>query len=157
MLACISCTQTFSDLATTRIDYKGNQMAINGYYYSFSKTKVGKPFGDIILFYTNGIFLYLGSPEVNTIEELDKYILWSNSVGAPNYRQGWGVFQIEASQIKIERWLENSNGKIPVMTFNGQILNDTTFRMGLFKEVQDWKFRSFSPKPDSSNAKIFIK
>ena len=150
-----SCTEKFSELVLSRKNYTGNQLAINGYFYSFSQTSTGKTYGTIIVLYENGTFLYVGSPDATTVDELNKEVVRVNGFGPRQFRQGLGVFQIENSQIKIERWLENSNGPIPRMIFNGQILNDTTFRMALFKDVKDWKFCPFSPKPDSTNQ--FIK
>lgn len=145
--------EKFDMLTLERKNFNGNEIKTDGYYYAFSRTPIGDTLGTMFFLYRNGVFFYLGSPKVSTVADLEAYTrpYITNPSGG---RRDWGVFQVEGSQISIERWLYNSGGKIPAQVFQGQILNDTTFSMKLFSTVETWKFRAFTPKPDSTNAYV---
>ena len=154
LLGSLGCLKERFDMLTLeRKNFNGNEIRTDGYYYAFSKTSTGESLGTIFFLYKNGVFFYLGSPKVSTVADLEAYT--RPYIANPNGgRRNWGVFQVEGSQISIERWLYNSGGKIPAQVFQGQILNDTTFRMELFSTIETWKFRPFAPKPDSTNAYV---
>ncbi len=78
------------------------------------------------------------------------------------YKYDWGVFQIDGTQIKYEKWVA-SEGPFSAFTYEGVILNDTTFVINKGYRMMDidkkaptevnWEyhFKEFSPKPDSTN------
>jgi hypothetical protein len=146
------CQRTIDMQTLERKNYSGSELKIDGYYYSFSKTTTGESLGTIFFLYKNGVFLYLGTPKASTILELDQKVLEYKP--ATNIREYWGVFQVNGNQISIERWLLSSGRNIPAKVFKGEILNDTTMSMELFANVETWKFRAFTPKPDSTNAYV---
>ena len=156
LLGSLGCLKERFDMLTLeRKNFNGNEIRTDGYYYAFSKTSTGESLGTIFFLYKNGVFLYLGSPKAAVISDLEQYIRQHNTTtGIPTDRESWGVFQIEGNQMSIERWLITSGGKIPAKVFQGQILNDTTFKMELFSTIETWKFRPFAPKPDSTNAYV---
>jgi len=151
-------------LTLTMQDYTGNQLRIDGYYY---QEKNGK-FYTMYCFFRNGIVLYLGggfSP--SQITEMEGRIQdgrFYNDV--KNLKDYWGVFLIENSNIKFEKWYPSSGGGLPTYIREGNILNDTTFvitevyRMKNGKKIEaephneTYYFKAFSPKPDSTQTFI---
>ena len=116
-----------------------------------------------IFFYKNGIVLYGGGEiqsEFSSLEERYRNGEFYESI--KDSKIWWGVYQIEGNEIRFERWYP---GHRPYNTFlnTGEILNDTTFRItnssnsdGSDSQARDelYKFKAFSPKPDSTN--VFI-
>jgi len=138
-----------------RVNYFGNQLRIEGYYYSKN---------DGYFFYRNGVFFdpgggygYIGKErwEAKSIDK--KYLssliseLW------------WGQFVVNDSIIKFEKYYP---GDGPLWSYikEGVIINDTTFHITksyrsngseLKERDEMYHFRKFSPKPDSTN--VFVK
>jgi hypothetical protein len=131
-------------------------LKIDGIYYKESENFEGLYFQRYAL-YRNGIIRDLGA---------------SSSIDDPSFLSGkskinWGIFQVEGSIIKFERWYPSSGGGLPAYVRAGEILNDTTFvitesyrmQKGKKTEIRErneiYHFHKFSPKPDSTNT--FIK
>lgn len=79
-------------------------------------------------------------------------------------KSSWGIYMIDENRIEFEKWEPSSGGPMKTVIRRGHILNDTTFVIterfnhydGKTYHVQDtFRFREFSPKPDSTNR--FIK
>lgn len=152
------------ELTITRHDYNTSQLKIDGYYY---QEKDGE-FYSLYCFYRNGIIQYLGGgytiAELKELEERIKSGIFDNYEKTKGY---WGVFHIDQNQIQFERWYPSSPGKWTAFIREGKILNDTTFmitvsyRMRKNKRTEEsvksetYRFKKFSPKPDSTNS--FIK
>lgn len=75
----------------------------------------------------------------------------------------WGLFNINTTIIRIEKWYPSSGSGMPVYLHEGEIINDTTFRItrsvrqktGEEKELNEiYHFKEFFPKPDSTNSFI---
>ena len=146
-------------LSLKRIPYYGNDLKIDGYYYS----KVGNEIFDTYFFYRNGVILSGGGNAPNTspfnyVEKSFISISWQNSIKGDKI--AWGIFQINGNQIQFERWYPSS-GLLPSYIRSGIILNDTTFLInkvirsnGKEEEAinETYNFRKFSPKPDSTNS-----
>jgi hypothetical protein len=149
------------ELSLKRTDYEGNQLRIDGYYYLLIDTVVGTT----MFFYENGVLKETGGIEsINKKKQFELLLLdvsFNNKVN--NMKDSWGVFSIDAKDIKFERWYPGQGAKKAYVR-EGTILNDTTFRIiksyrSDGSEVSDkdelYHFRQFSPKPDSTN--VFIK
>ncbi|MDR2914049.1 MAG: hypothetical protein LBV74_04340 [Tannerella sp.] len=150
-------------LSLAKIAYNGNELRIDGYYCNYYYVD-GKsdPRGITPFFlYKNGvIFGYVGS-RVDRIDELEESFRNGEYVKTAEKYQ-WGVFQIEGSKIKYEKWA-TSEGPYRAFTYEGTILNDTTFVINKSYRAKDagkkdpsehhWEFhfKQFSPKPDSTN------
>jgi len=157
------CTSGDDDLLSlTLTPYNGNQLRIDGYYYQIGYD--GKTIFSPYFFYKNGILI---SPEGmgNSLEEMDSYIK-KYYLDCQSYKKDkldWGVFIVEGNIIKFGRWYPSER---PLKAFirEGVILNDTTFQItksyrsdSTEQRGKDemYYFRSFSPKPDSTN--VYIK
>ena len=155
------CGELFPDeqLTMQRKDYDGNELRIDGYYYSyFEKTGVTV----IYFLFRNGLIRHAGGYsryiEDNREQEMVSYYGKSS-------KTDWGVFVINENKIQFERWLEAPSGVRAVINRrSGYIENDTTFRItesynsgtGETTQINEvWHFKQFSPKPDSTN--VFIK
>ena len=144
----------YDELRLKRKDYLGNNLKTAGYYYGFSNSPPST--AAIIFLFNNGIFLYHSSIDANTVEDLDNYFKTRYRPTSPDFREAWGVFQVENDQIKIERWLDGP-GKLPTGLSQGKILNDSTLYLINILDSHTWRFRNLNPKPDSTNANKFIK
>lgn len=147
-------------LTLEKIENNSNRLNLKGYYcYEYIENNF-----DIYFLYENGIILYGYSPSE---DELHKYGIKYKSgefyKEVQNIKFHWGVYQIDGNSIKFERWYPSEK---PYRTTirEGEILNDSTFIItktykANSNEVRErnetYKFKKFSPKPDSTN--IFIK
>lgn len=147
------------NLTLEKISYTCNHLKINGYYYS--------QFGEIYriyFFYTNGIILSGGDVYKTNLYEYEQNYkdgsFWASNKDNKLY---WGLYNVDSSQIMIEKWYPSSGGGMPVYLHTGEIQNDTTFiitksvrsKTGEEKELNEiYHFKELSPKPDSTN--IFI-
>ena len=139
------------ELSLSRVPYTGNELRIDGYYYN----NIGSL--NVHFFYRNGIVRY-GGGGYKDFEEFEKCVRNSNIPG--NSITDWGVFLINSSDIKFERWYSSSGGGAPAYIREGKILNDTSFHITVSyrsngserREIDElYHFREFSPKPDSTN------
>ena len=155
------CTVFDNQLSLPLMPYNGEQLRMDGYYYQvgYDENTVFSP----CFFYKNGILISLGGIE-NSLEELDE-ALKTSYYNTHSYKKdvlAWGIFFIEDSVIKFERW--GSTVLQSPLIREGVILNDTTFHITNIynndgseqrKVNEIYHFREFSPKPDSTN--VFIK
>ena len=159
LFSCASCEKELHKLSMTKTPYAGNELRIDGYYYS---NQVFTDYNGIAVFYRNGVCMNVFSriESQDTLSFIENEILLnealrSNFRNTPNHI---GVFQINAKSIEFETWEAGRD----IITFSnyGEILNDTTFL--ITKQVNNdsgkseslnlkYRFRQFSPKPDSTN------
>jgi len=145
-------------LSLKKVPYKGNEIKINGYYYV--KTYIGtekKLYANVFFLYSNGVIINTGGYRINEDEEkFRKNIINGYNISVTKkYQYNYGLFQINDSIIKVEKWV-TGNGGIPKSIFKqGKIINDTTFYLMYKKKKEIYHFKQFSPKPDSTNR--FIK
>jgi len=159
LFSCASCEKELHKLSMTKTPYAGNELRIDGYYYS---NQVFTDYNGIAVFYRNGVCMNVFSriESQDTLSFIENEILlnealMSNFRNTPNHI---GVFQINAKSIEFETWEAGRD----IITFSnyGEILNDTTFL--ITKQVNNdsgkseslnlkYRFRQFSPKPDSTN------
>jgi hypothetical protein len=165
ILLLASCKVAFNDLTMVRIPYDGNELRIDGYYYSNpdSEKRVG-----IAVFYRNGVCMYIPPMTLksqNTFDSIENDILLNNAFISrlQSLPDCIGVFHINSESINLETW-EAYGKNIITLSHFCKILNDTTFL--LTKRVNNdtnksyslnetYRFKPFSQKPDSTNT--FIK
>ncbi len=178
----LSMCKSSENLILPKESFIGANLKTDGYFYFFSNKNAGygydgKIFNSFIL-YRNGIFYNVGSGHYddNLSIEANLKLLDSNVIRRTedekeyiNTHIGWGVFKVQGSEIKVERWLSGNGGAYPTQTLIGKIKNDTTihfhtqignnYNTGGKKKTYEidetYRFRQFSPKPDSAN--VFIK
>ena len=149
-------------LSLDRTDYNGSELRIDGYYY---QEKDGE-FYSLYFFYKNGVLQDLGGGYTpSELSELESKIKNGTFDNANDVKYYWGVFQVDGSGIKFEKWY--GERPYPAFVRDGYIVNDTTFvitqsyRMKRGKKKverakdETYHFKKFSPKPDSTNE--FIK
>jgi hypothetical protein len=119
---------------------------------------------DIYFLYQNGLVLQYWSRELkDSLLIEDGLTDLTNLNNLRKLKDRWGIYTIEENRINIEKWYPSDK---PLETYlkTGNILNDSTFLLntvsepdGSKKEVinEVYRFRKFSPKPDSTN--MFIK
>jgi len=154
------CNKLFPDekLSIQRIDYSGNELRVDGYYFREDKSM---PRVTIYFLYRNGILLYGGPPMISEIEKFEQeYANGEWYTTRKNDKASWGIFRIDGQNIKIEKWEPSTGIGLPVYIREGSVLNDTTFHIinsyrsdGSEKSNLDevWHFKQFANKPDSTN------
>ena len=162
ILLSLGCEKKLYELSMLKTPYAGNELRIDGYYYS---NQVFNNHNGIAIFYKDGVCFHLfaqieSHDTLNYIENeilLDKALMRS-FWNTPNHI---GVFQINGKSIMFETWEVARD----ITTFSnfGEILNDTTFLITnqvnndsgkSYSENLTYRFRQFSPKPDSTNTFI---
>lgn len=152
-----SCKKLFEDeeLSLQRTDYIGTELRTDGYYYwryqyehdGFQYDRVEPRF-----LYRNGVFIFVNRLDFSKLEQQEedfrKGTFYEN---IKNEKVQWGIFQISGSSIVFEGWDYSGGPFLTSYKENGEIINDTTFRI----KKAIFHFKQFSPKPDSTNR--FIK
>lgn len=150
------CFRGAEELTLERVDYLGSEIKIDGYYYH----QDNETFNSFMLF-ENGVYHGFGETEQPTLENLDALIqdeTFYNNIRDLQYT--WGVYQVDGNGITIERWLPGTGGPYPTQLLEGDIIDDETIRISGLRgteyedEVDEFKFRALSPKPDSTNTFI---
>lgn len=151
-----ACRKLFNDekLSMQRVDYNGNELMTNGYYYTMNKDPMC-----IIFLFRNGIFTdgFCFKPsELDQQEEEFRNGTFYNYI--KDNKLHWGVFRITSNIIEFEGWYATGGGPFATYRLTGEILNDTTFHLikrWLYDQEESYDetyhFRQFSPKPDSTN------
>ena len=149
------CSLLFPDdpLRMERVDYIGNELRVDGYYYLHQED------GTHVLFlYRNGTMIMtrhywsldLTVVEAEVMKEIDEF---------QKRKSNWGVFMIKGNKIEYENWIYPYE-RYKIMEGSGNIENNTSFRITekyypynlRTEHVNEvWHFKQFSPKPDSTN------
>lgn len=162
------CKTSIDELQMQRKPYLGNELRIDGYYYSNILTVKGINYiGNhifIAVFYRNGVCYNIGSRDIREDESISDFLgnLEREVLLDANYIKRLcskgntiGVFQVNNSILEMET-LETS--VFPTFKHYGEILNDTTFILKtinskngkVVRENMTYKFKQLSPKPDST-------
>ena len=154
------CYTTLHDLTMTKTPYFGDEVRVDGYYYS--TIRQGNYIG-VAVFYGDGFCIHTWIEPTNQdfLQQIENEILLNNTVinRIKEIPTNIGVFQIMYPDIQFEIWEYRTDPT----TFFGTILNDTTFIIN--KRVNNrikktyqlnltYRFKQFSPKPDSTNVWI---
>jgi hypothetical protein len=145
------------ELSMQRTDYLGNELKINGFYY----TQKDNNFQLLQCFYRNGVILKIPGIQSSNLQDAENYIIRRCLENNEYKKHGdsWGVFEIKNNYIRFEHFV-GFHFSYLVYTYEGMINNDTTFtiirsyrvdgsEMKYLNEV--YHFHQFSPKPDSTN------
>lgn len=160
---CLSCN-LYEPISIPQTPLNEN-FKLNGYYYH--KYDGGY---NTYFFYTNGVVFTYGTSSYNgnDLKLLDDSIR-ENLAVYEKTRYFWGLYTIENKNIKIEKWVSTSGSKYPTNLFEGEVIGNDRFKLvkktGTDKYTkknkpvtiinQEFTFRQFKPKPDSTNS--FIK
>ena len=150
-----------SKLSLERRDYFGQELKINGFYFdTYTNEFMNNILYEVYFFYNNGIIRCTGCCADN-LEQLDsifKRDLLLDKFAKPKF--AWGVYNIKGNKISFEKWGPSSGGPKKTLLRKGIILNDTTFVIKYlfnnygkneYTENDTFRFRKFTPKPDSTN------
>jgi hypothetical protein len=166
VLCCFISCDSAEKLVLPREELTSN-FRIDGYYYNKKEGGYSTYF-----FYKNGVvFTYGCGYTGNDLKELDiclQKLLAKYSTIKPA-RFDWGIYLINGTNIKIEKWVSTAASTYPTNLFEGQLIGDEKFTLTkqtgneyyvkknkTISEISlDFNFRQFSPKPDSTNK--FIK
>ena len=158
ILTASSCDKDLQELMMNKTPYIGNELRIDGYYYSDDIQIID--FG-LAVFYRDGVCYHLfGSRDSRSIEDYIEQEVLLNESFIDNLRTtptNLGVFRIDNQIMSIEHW--EASRDIITLERSGEILNDTTFIMTEVENLQGeienvnytYRFKEFSPKPDSTN------
>jgi hypothetical protein len=154
LLSCCKDKYTDDDFVLNKTEYTGDQLKIDGYYYSQVE---GEEYYRLYIFYQNGITLLPGID--NDPYAYISNILLDSSFGDAKYV--WGLFIIEDNIIKIEYYEPKMIEGMPAYLQTGDIINDTTFVITEVKRSKDgseyrtinetYHYQHYNPKPDSTN------
>ena len=159
VLTSSSCNEEFQELMMSRTPYNGDELRIDGYYYSDATSSDLVGLG---VFYRDGVCIhFLFKPEtadtLNFIE--NEFLLNAEFIENAKNRPNWiGVFNINGTSLDYETFetARNTNTR----SYFAEIINDTTFVLqkevdnltgNIFEENITYRFKEFSPKPDSTN------
>lgn len=161
-----SCEKDIQELMISRTPYTGSNLRIDGYYFSARTLADGIP---IAIFYRDGVCFHCffgATGASDTLKYIETEILLDE--GFINKLKSEpsciGVYQVAGNSLTFETWERVGSRKIITFSHFAEILNDTTFF--LRKRVNNdqnvtreeniiYRFKKFSPKPDSTNT--FIK
>ena len=167
-LGLVSCDEGIckdDELEMTRQNYSGNQLKIQGYYYGDVEPEGVFPFANIYYLYRNGVFSTSGATDLDNAIAGSIVVDIENNLGKTS-RRSWGVFEVNGSEIEIERWGINGACGFGTVYERGDILNDSTFVIRLRELSENGKvyrteepnsefyFRPLTQKPDSTNSFI---
>jgi hypothetical protein len=140
------------DLRTSRQDYTGNKIRLDGIYHNSKDNQ--------FFLYKNGIY-HVGcvDPKQKNIPDKFGCSIWPDMVSASkNNRSHWSIFTVKNDSIYVEKWELVSDCTYDVFSYNGKIINDSTLIIPINRDgtkSDTFRFAKFSPKPDSTNS--FIK
>ncbi len=135
---------------------------LKGYYYYYYAPA---DYYIIMFLYSNGVILY--GAAVSTTDLLkteDSYKNGTFHAMAVKDISLWRIYKVEGDSIRIEARASDGTTPLIVGIYEGVILNDSTFTLLqsrrldgrlIDKRNETYHFKSFSPKPDSTNP--FIK
>lgn len=153
------CDTKLQHLSMKKTPYSGNELRIDGYYYSNPDPDIlGRIY--VAVFYQDGFCIYTqGSPEnTDILSYIENEILLNDAYINKLKREPIhiGAFQIMNPDIEIEYWAFRS---APFRCY-GEIIDGTTFTINKVIENKSGKthvknltfqFQQFDQKPDNTN------
>lgn len=159
LFSCVSCDKELHELSMSKTPYTGDELRIDGYYYSNQTTTNDI---NIAVFYRDGVCIHMFAQieGQDTLCFIENEILLNESLMSTlwNMPTDIGLFKIETEAIELETWVAGRD--ITTFSFYGEILNDTTFLVTKwinndsgksYSENLTYRFKQFIPKPDSTN------
>lgn len=149
-----------------RTDYAGGLFRMDGYYHhEFASDSNSVPVRRvrILFFYRNGIFFHGGAPTLSELPQREEEFrdggFYREHKGDKSH---WGVFKLEEMAIVDEGWVETGGG-YAIVRETKEVIDDTTLILtssenldgsGIRALNEIYRFRPFTPKPDSLAAFI---
>ena len=143
-------------LSMKRVDYTGNQLRTDGYYYNYHQV----PESTLVLFlYRNGVLFSTRYYPSFNLDAVEKEMI-SEYDRRRREKTRWGVFSVFDNRIEYEQWNGGTGGGLPIIKYKGIIENDTTFLITetYFSDSKKtdhkeyvYHFKQFDNKPDSTN------
>ena len=136
------------DFSFERMDYEGDEIQINGYFYD----KRNADEYEVFYLYRNGVVfgphIYRQHTSQSDLEEnLRSRALTHTEDGTP---PDWGIFQVIDDDVILEVWDQIGGGPYPVHRMEGVIQENNTLDFSAINEGV-FEFQEFSPKRDSTN------
>ncbi len=155
LIICMFCScfktieQEDDKLPYSPVPYNGKELRIDGYYYNSFDGNVS----DIFFLYQNGVFCNYGFFDTDNFEKIDTELRDIRNVNhLKTLKFSWGVFKIDSVSIQMSGWAPLSGGgPLKVGHLNAQLIGDTAFSYVSGSILSTFRFRPFSPKPDSTN------
>lgn len=141
------------NLSMPKTTFTGNQLRIDGIYHATFENDSSFA---LLVFYANGLFLT--STETNTsLSAIEAQMIdGSFYEKKKNAKTNWGLYQVD-NGLTTEGW-KKTPGCYPALQLTGEIINDSTITIGnlMLKDNLSltYHFKSFQPKPDSTNCFI---
>lgn len=164
-----SCSEKNIPVSLKKVEYIGNQLRIDGYYYSVLDDYI-----NLAILYRDGFCIHTCTKKLNdigpdTLNYIENKLLNNNYIfKIKNVPAHIGIFKIKNTDIEIEVWDDPGSkmgrGIITTFSYYGKIPNDTTFNVykivnnrssKTFTEDLTYHFVKSDSKPDSTNT--FIK
>jgi len=162
-----SCMGKLRHLTMPKTSYWGDELRIDGYYYSnsysyFSLDGNDPVYKDVALLYRDGFCIHtlvkVSQATQDTLNYIENEVLLNDILTTKMKNEPYhiGAFRIIYPDITMEIW----ELRDAIFTHHGKILNDTTFiinkrrsnRTGkIIQENLIYRFVQFGPKPDSTN------
>ena len=149
--SCCKDKYTDDEFVLDKTSYLGNQMKVDGYYYSPVE---GEDYYRLYVFYRNGIVLIPG-----VSSNPDEYILSFVKGFNKEIKVFWGLYVIDNNSIQIEYYKPKMIEGLPAYLKTGNIINDSTFVITSVERSKDgseyqtlnevYHYKYFSPQPDN--------
>lgn len=148
------------NLSLSKTQYLGNQLRIDGFYYSLFEGKLNR----IYILHPDGILTYFGVSDNVSLLNAESYINGNEIKDLiQNNKYCWGLFIINGNEIKTCAWHPSNNSSKIAWNEDGKIINDSTFQINeLYRLVNNQKteqsneneiyyFKKTTNKPSSNN------
>lgn len=147
-LVIVSCGNKKETL--TAIPVSSNIIRYDGFYYNETKNDSLNYF-ELYFFYKNGSIVNYYSNS-NNVQDFVKKIDHFDWQKVNTNRNLVGVYSIHDNEISIDK--REAYWGYPLIKLKGYIKSDSIISIEKLDEYRDYKFREYSPKPDSTSQLI---
>lgn len=153
MSICVQgCSKDPEQLELKRMDYTGNELRMDGYYYfEYTMPTTGITYRYIRFLFRNGIVLNAGTIRTSNLDTVEESFRdGSYYVANKNIQDRWGLFQVQGNNIKVQHWqIAAGSYKMVAVSAIGDILNNESFKINEMLDNRTFIFKEFQGKPDS--------
>jgi hypothetical protein len=130
-----------------------NLLKLSGYYY-YEYPGSNETLKEVYFFYNDGQLISCGVFSGNDFSEIENYLVTDRFKSQlQSNKDMHGLYLIENNQLTMENWVANESGYL-VNRKEGVIVNDSSFNITIESKKNVsylYKFRAYTPKPDSTN------
>ena len=159
LCSCKQCKDDIpNELCSKKTPMSLGSLRTDGYY--FRQIDEAPARREILFLYNDGVLLYGGLVYMEDLGQKEQeYSSGEYYNFAKSNQNLWGNFRIVDSEISYERWHPSTNYQLAFVS-KGFLLNDSSFRMVMTSRCDgtewhsnqdDFQFKSFTSKPDSTN------